>query len=429
MGAAASTARESLGAAAVDTAADGAPLTCKLSDDQVTAFANSTNFTPEERVPDGVGFTVKESLYVDRIFQLFDTNNDNFISFDEFLQSVSVLSSKGGTTEKIKFSFDILDFDRDGKLSSQELLSMLEACIQENGINIPSECLTMIVAKTMEDVDLDKDGFISFDEFRVMTEANLQMLNHVTFNVSAIIAEYMPALPRDAALHAGDRRLVFACWFADSRRRRYAKGFYSCSRVPQMPRTEEQTQPQEEKVEQQKEQEEQAPVTAAVAPVALESLESLPAQLKKLATAPLSETESEDDDSELEEFPTEKFSGDRPLVRAPRWRLEKVDPGGHPLEEQSRATFNADVKESNRRVLRRRADTGMTSSTKHNERSRRATFASKQDALAASTRSSSDRVEDALRSDGYWIGDFRVQRRLVSRRSTQPRQLSAGGRR
>ncbi|KAG2797660.1 hypothetical protein PC111_g21196, partial [Phytophthora cactorum] len=345
MGAAASTARESLGAAAVDTAADGAPLTCKLSDDQVTAFANSTNFTPEEVVAlnvhydlissakrdDGLidrsefqtalGFTVKESLYVDRIFQLFDTNNDNFISFDEFLQSVSVLSSKGGTTEKIKFSFDILDFDRDGKLSSQELLSMLEACIQENGINIPSECLTMIVAKTMEDVDLDKDGFISFDEFRVMTEANLQMLNHVTFNVSAIIAEIhvdsvqvsrpvgdkviaSAFASREAALHAGDRRLVFACWFADSRRRRYAKGFYSCSRVPQMPRTEEQTQPQEEKVEQQKEQEEQAPVTAAVAPVALKSLESLPAQLKKLATAPLSETKSEDDDSEIGGVPS-----------------------------------------------------------------------------------------------------------------------------
>ncbi|KUF97935.1 Calcineurin B protein 2 [Phytophthora nicotianae] len=239
MGAAASTARESLGS--TDTAGDGAPLTCRLSDDQVAALASSTNFTPEEVVAlnvhydlissakrdDGLidrsefqtalGFTVKESLYVDRIFQLFDTNDDDFISFDEFLQSVSVLSSKGGTAEKIKctsptlvcypnqrnphydrsggaVSFDILDFDRDGKLSPQELLSMLEACIQENNINIPSECLTTIVAKTMEDVDLDKDGFISFDEFRVMTEANLQMLNHVTFNVSAIIAEYMPAL-------------------------------------------------------------------------------------------------------------------------------------------------------------------------------------------------------------------------------------------
>ncbi|KAG3065736.1 hypothetical protein PI125_g23957 [Phytophthora idaei] len=67
-----------------------------------------------------------------------------------------------------------------------------------------------------------------------------------------------------------------------------------------MPRTEEQSQPREEKVEQQKEQEEQAPVTAAVASVALETLESLPAPLKKLATAPPSETESEDDDSEYQ---------------------------------------------------------------------------------------------------------------------------------
>ncbi|POM64167.1 TKL/LISK/LISK-DD1 protein Kinase, partial [Phytophthora palmivora] len=212
----------------------GPPLTCKLSDDQVTAYVSTTNFTPEEVVAlhahydfissakrdDGLidrsefqtalGFTVKESLYVDRIFQLFDTNNDNFISFDEFLQSVSVLSSKGGTAEKIKFSFDILDFDRDGKLSTQELLSMLEACIQENCINIPAECLATIVAKTMEDVDLDKDGFISFDEFRVMTEANLQMLNHVTFNVSAIIADYMPALRNTLELKAASNSAMLS---------------------------------------------------------------------------------------------------------------------------------------------------------------------------------------------------------------------------
>ncbi|RLN58578.1 hypothetical protein BBJ28_00019267, partial [Nothophytophthora sp. Chile5] len=199
------------------------PLSCKLSDAEVAEFASSSNFTVDEVVAlhvhydlissavrddrlidrsefqTALGFTVKESLYVDRIFQLFDSDNDNFISFSEFLQSVSVLSSKGSTAEKTKFSFDLLDFDRDGKLSTQELLSMLEACIQENSINIPPECLATIVAKTMEDVDLDKDGFISFDEYRVMTEANLQMLNHVTFNISAIIAEYMPTLRAMAA--------------------------------------------------------------------------------------------------------------------------------------------------------------------------------------------------------------------------------------
>lgn len=98
-------------------------------------------------------------------------------------------------------SFDILDTDRDDKLSKQELLSMLEACIQENGINIPPESLETIVSKTMEDVDLDRDGFISFDEYRALGSSNPHMLNHVTFNISAIINEYMPTLRAVVAAH------------------------------------------------------------------------------------------------------------------------------------------------------------------------------------------------------------------------------------
>lgn len=136
MGAAASTARDELiaAAAAATTGEEGAalspisaaPLTCKLSDEQVQQFAQSTHFTSEEVIAlsvhydlissaardDGLidrsdfqtalGFTVKESLYVDRIFQLFDANGDSYISFAEFLQSVSILSSKATTEEKLR---------------------------------------------------------------------------------------------------------------------------------------------------------------------------------------------------------------------------------------------------------------------------------------------------------------------------------------
>lgn len=88
----------------------------------------------------------------------------------------------------------MLDADRDGKLSKQEVLSMLEACIHENNINIPKDYLETIVDKTMADVDLDKDGFVSFEEYSALGGSNPQMLNHVTFNISAIIAEFMPTL-------------------------------------------------------------------------------------------------------------------------------------------------------------------------------------------------------------------------------------------
>ncbi|KAG7395292.1 hypothetical protein PHYBOEH_003959 [Phytophthora boehmeriae] len=234
--------------------------------------------------------------------------------------------------------------------------------------------------------------------------------------------------------------LLLSGWFLDSRRRRYARGFYSCSQVPQTaPRLEEETQTEGgEKT-----------LLAAVAPVA--PVEAATEQLKKVTTAPPSETESEDDDSEA----TSAVSSKKPVssstsrhsqsladVRArsntsdgelqrrlatrPRSssaagdranRLPTADNRPRALTSRGTRTNIANVPmEKKRRVPRRRADTG-TTNDKHKERSRRATFASKQDAYMAAGRSSSEMLEDALRSDGYWIGDFSVQRRLVARRS------------
>lgn len=125
MGAAASTTREELAGGALAVATD-TPLACKLSADEVQLFASSSYFSVDEIIAlhlhydlissaardDGLidrsdfqtalGFVAKESLYVDRIFQLFDTNNDSFISFAEFVQSVSILSSKGKSDEKLR---------------------------------------------------------------------------------------------------------------------------------------------------------------------------------------------------------------------------------------------------------------------------------------------------------------------------------------
>jgi hypothetical protein len=132
MGAAASTSRDD----GNNGDANG-PLKCSLTDDQVQEYANSSHFTPEEIIAlhihydqisctdrdDGLidqgefqtalGFTSKASLYVNRIFHLFDSNDDSYISFGEFVQSVSILSSKGTSEEKLKctyIAFHILIF-------------------------------------------------------------------------------------------------------------------------------------------------------------------------------------------------------------------------------------------------------------------------------------------------------------------------------
>ncbi|GMF57558.1 unnamed protein product [Phytophthora fragariaefolia] len=191
--------------------------------------------------------------------------------------------------------------------------------------------------------------------------------------------------------------------------------------------------------EAEEDEEEEAAATAAVAPV---TPETLPTQPEKAPTAPPSETESEDDDSEAGGTPSAKARASSPAsehsksLADVRMRSNTTDgelqrrqatrprsssaagdrrPSRSPVRAPVSRSSHADVLERKRREPRRRADTGMNGVAKQHERSRRATFASKQDAYVR--RSSSERVEDALRSDGYWIGDFRVQRRLVSRRS------------
>ena len=47
----------------------------------------------------------KDSAMIDRIFRVFDTNEDDLISFEEYLGCLSVLSSKASPAEKLKLSF------------------------------------------------------------------------------------------------------------------------------------------------------------------------------------------------------------------------------------------------------------------------------------------------------------------------------------
>lgn len=44
----------------------------------------------------------KDSVYLERMFQLFDDNNDGFINFEEFLEGLSILSTASSVREKIE---------------------------------------------------------------------------------------------------------------------------------------------------------------------------------------------------------------------------------------------------------------------------------------------------------------------------------------
>lgn len=83
----------------------------------------------------------------------------------EFIGALSTFSEKGNTEAKLKFAFQIYDMDGDGYISNGELFQVLKMMV---GDNLNEVQLQQIVDKTILEADIDRDGKISYDEFRQM---------------------------------------------------------------------------------------------------------------------------------------------------------------------------------------------------------------------------------------------------------------------
>lgn len=196
----------------------------QLKKKQLTEYVTSSNFTEAEVLclhqhfkviassesDDGQidkrefqnALGLKDSTFMTRMFSYFDADGDNQITFIEFLNALSILSSKADVSEKLKFSFMIYDFDKDNMISSTDLKEMLVATLDELDLAMGEEQIEALVNSTILEADLDKDGLISFSEYKSLYEQHAGMLELMTINVSGIIAEQT----RKAAERAPDDR-------------------------------------------------------------------------------------------------------------------------------------------------------------------------------------------------------------------------------
>merc|ERR1711936_1138245 len=66
------------------------------------------------------------SKYASLVFKCIDKDETGGITFGDFMEFLSVIS-KGTTQEKIMWSFEFLDLDKNGYIEKQEMLKVLEA--------------------------------------------------------------------------------------------------------------------------------------------------------------------------------------------------------------------------------------------------------------------------------------------------------------
>ncbi len=124
---------------------------------------------------------LRDIAYAERIFRLFDHDNDGYIDEDEFLLGVEKLVY-GSDEDRLRFAFNLYDLDGSGFIGKAELLQILDSCLNENQLRFSSEQIRGLSDLLFGDADADADGSVSFSEFKALMSRNPRIQKQSTFS-------------------------------------------------------------------------------------------------------------------------------------------------------------------------------------------------------------------------------------------------------
>ncbi|KAJ3108532.1 Calcineurin subunit B type 2 [Phlyctochytrium planicorne] len=116
-----------------------------------------------------------------RIVAVIDAEGRREINFKQFLQNLSVFSKDTKREDKLEFAFKVYDVNGDGYIDNGDLKAILTLMV---GRSLREEEIQHLVDKTILEADtIDKDGSISFDEFkRALFSADLERVLSIQFS-------------------------------------------------------------------------------------------------------------------------------------------------------------------------------------------------------------------------------------------------------
>jgi serine/threonine-protein phosphatase 2B regulatory subunit len=126
------------------------------------------------------------------LFEKFDTNDEGYIFFDEFVKTLNVFHPRASTRDKAKFAFDLYDVNGNGEITREELKQLVSAVMKRSiFLNLNEEAIERVLDNTFEQVDIAKDGSISYEEFYRMVKENRKCIANMTMpTLTTLSTEY-----------------------------------------------------------------------------------------------------------------------------------------------------------------------------------------------------------------------------------------------
>lgn len=107
---------------------------------------------------------LKDGFFFERIFSLFDKNNDGQIVFTEFVKCLAFLTSRIPVENRLQCFhltfisrlglFQFYDLKQDNQISKDELKRITEAMLFQYDKTLPEEMLNDIVEETFQSLEL-----------------------------------------------------------------------------------------------------------------------------------------------------------------------------------------------------------------------------------------------------------------------------------
>nr|XP_020451015.1 Kv channel-interacting protein 1 isoform X1 [Monopterus albus] len=108
------------------------------------------------------------STYAHYLFNAFDTAHSGSIKFEEFVAALSILL-KGSVTEKLQWTFNLYDINRDGYISKDEMTDIVRAIYDMMGKYtypvLKTDAPKQHVDAFFQKMDKNRDGVVTLDEF------------------------------------------------------------------------------------------------------------------------------------------------------------------------------------------------------------------------------------------------------------------------